>query len=262
VVRVRIGVMGAEERVSGEVTTHCVEGSLLRTLGLLLAPLALAACAGQIAPAPPVAPIVVVPTSPPKDDGKSSSITEGGLAHSAALEQLKVSRLLGVVDKQHAVRVLVPDARHWTRVKFFGVPTLMGLRYGKDHHAVIGVTVQHVDPNASPASCATTFEAWGAPLLDAFDVDVNRDATTTFPWNGDEAELHVSYAKTASLAMRDGFAVAYATYPAWKGACLIVGIAVPAHEDEARARAVRDRVAKEVLPKVLVLAKEEPKARE
>jgi hypothetical protein len=238
---------------------------------LVLSPAPLG-CGAHAAPAPPV---VVVAAPPPKDDGKPSALAQGGAEHSAALEQLLVAPLLGVVDKQRSVRLLVPDARHWTRVKFWGVPTLLGLRYGKDHHAVIGVTVQHVDPALPPSACSKAFEAWGAPLLDAFDVDVARDPAAALAWHpparpgvapadgaSAEAELHTSYATTASLAVRDGFAVAYATYPVWSGACLVVGIAVPSREDEPRAKAVRDRFAKEVLPRVLVLAKEEPKGRE
>jgi len=228
----------------------------------------MAAC-GAHAPAAP--PVIVSASAPPKDDGRTSKLGEGGLAHSAALEELKVAPLVGMMDRQRSLRLLVPDGRHWTRVKFFGVPTLLGLRYGKDHHAVIGVTVQHYDPASPPSACSVAFEAWGAPMLDMFDVEVARDAPTTFAWGGvgaragpaqGQAEMHTSFATTASLAVHDGFAVAYATYPAWKGACLVVGIAVPARDDEARARAVRDRFAAEVIPKILVLAKEEPKGRE
>ena len=215
----------------------------------------------------PVAPPAqVAATPPPKDDGQSSVGGTGGLAHSQALEELKVGPLFGVVDHQRSVRILVPDAPHWTRVKFFGIPTLLGLRYGKDHHAVIGVTVQHVDAEIAPelagAACSKAFEAWGASWLDAFDVDVAREDPQTFPWRHGVASLMRSYAKAASLAVRDGFAVAYASYPAWKGACLIVGIAVPARDDEARAREARDRFARDVLPRVWVIAKEEPKGRE
>jgi len=146
----------------------------------------------------------------------------------------------------------------------------LGLRYGKDHHAVVGATIQTVDPSAPPSACGVAFEAWGAPFLDVFEVDVARDPITTFPWQPSpdapagsaQAELRTSYARTASLAVHDGFAVGYATYPAWKGACLVLGIAVPARDDEARARAVRDRFVREVLPKVVILSKEEPKGRE
>ena len=210
--------------------------------------------------APSTADVIAAP--PPKDDGKASDLQQGGPAHSAALEELKVAPLVGVIDRQRTIRLLVPDARHWTRVKFMGVPSLFGLRYGKDHHAVIGATVQQVDPDAPLASCSVAFEAWELPLLDAFDVDVERDPAETFPWRRDHGELHRSYAKTASLVVRDGYAVAYATYPAWTGACLVAGIAVPARDDETRARAVRDRFAKEVLPRVQVLAREQPKGRE
>ena len=48
-------------------------------------------------------------------------------------------------------------------------------------------------------------------------------------------------------------------YPAWKGACLVVGVAVPSRDDEARAREVRDRFVRDVLPKVEVLTDNEPK---
>ena len=224
----------------------------LAALGLL------GACGPKGAPPP----VFVAPAPPPKDDGKSSEVAEGGLSHSAALEELKVAPLLGIADRQRSFHVLIPDARHWTRVKFFGLPSLLGLRYGKDHHAVVGATVQHVDPSAPLSACSAAFEAWGAPWLDAFDVDIKREAPESFPWRQEQAELHENYAKTASLMMHEGFAVAYAAYPAWKGACLIVGIAVPAGDDEPRARAVRDRFAREVLPRVVVVAKDEPKGRE
>jgi hypothetical protein len=217
-------------------------------------------CSGHVAP---VAPVYVVPSPPPKDDGKSAQGTgDGGLAHSAALEELKLGPLSGIIDKQRTVRILVPDAPHWTRVKFFGIPTILGLRYGKDHHAVIGVTVQHVDPDAPVSACAKAFEDWGAPWLDTFDVDVQREEPQVIPWRQGEAEVHVSYAKAASLVMREGFAVAYAVYPAWKGACIVAGVAVPARDDEARARDVRDRFARDILPKLIVLSREEPKERQ
>ena len=40
-----------------------------------------------------------------------------------------------------------------------------------------------------------------------------------------------------------------------------MGVAVPAREDEPRARDVRDRFAKEILPKLEVLSDEEPPER-
>ncbi len=51
---------------------------------------------------------------------------------------------------------------------------------------------------------------------------------------------------------------AYATYPAWPGACLVMGVAVPSRDELERAKAVRDRFVAEVLPTVKV-SKDEPK---
>ena len=56
------------------------------------------------------------------------------------------------------------------------------------------------------------------------------------------------YAKTATVLSRESYAAAWASYPAWDKACLVVGVAVPARDDEARAREVRDRFVKDVLP--------------
>ncbi len=69
------------------------------------------------------------------------------------------------------------------------------------------------------------------------------------------------YAKTATILSRESYAAAWAAYPAWDKACLIVGVAVPARDDEARAREVRDRFVKEVLPHVVVTTSVEPKER-
>ncbi len=64
-----------------------------------------------------------------------------------------------------------------------------------------------------------------------------------------------------SAAACESYAAAWAAYPAWDKACLIVGVAVPARDDEARARDVRDRFVKEVLPHVVVTTPVEPKDR-
>ena len=44
-------------------------------------------------------------------------------------------------------------------------------------------------------------------------------------------------------------------------ACLVVGVAVPSRENDQRAKDVRDRFIREVLPKVEVLTGEEPPER-
>jgi hypothetical protein len=205
--------------------------------------------------------VPVTAAPPPKDDGKTAEGVGGGLSHSAALEELKIAPVGIVTDKQGSLRFPLPDALHWTRVKFFGVESLVGFRYGKEHHAVVAGTIVHVPLDAPQGTCAKTFEDWAMPWVRTFEVDITREAPRAFPWDNRIVDVDLLYARAATLATREGYAVAYGSYPAWPGACLILGIAVPAREDEERARAVRDRFAQEVLPHVRIVAKEEPKGR-
>ena len=62
-------------------------------------------------------PVLAAP--PPRDDGKPAEGGKGGDEHAAALEQLKLGSLDGRVDKQNSIRVPLPDAEHWTRVRFW-----------------------------------------------------------------------------------------------------------------------------------------------
>lgn len=225
-------------------------------LGLLGLPL-LGGCTAA-APRPPRP---VAPAPPPKDDGKPAEGGEGGLAHAAALEQLRAAPLGWRVDRQDSVRIELPDAGHWTRVKFWGVKSLVGFRYGKDHHAIVAAFVVHVDDETAPGACGKAFEQWAQPWVDSFEVEIAHDPPQAASWNGKIADIDSLVATTATLGVHDQYAVSYGTYPAWKGACLVMGIAIPARDELERAKAVRDRFTAEVLPKVQVLKTDEPKER-
>ena len=230
------------------------------SVALLVASSAVA-CAGCSTASASPAHVVAAP--PPKDDGRPSkgAPTAAGLVHSAALEQLQTAPLEARTDKQNSIRILLPDAANWTRVKFWGVESLVGFRYGKDHHAVAGAFITKDDNASSTGACSKAIEKWAAPFVRAFEVDVTFEEPSAFPWQGMIADVDCVFARQATLTSQDGYAVAYGAYPAWKGACLVVGIAVPTRDDEARARKVRDRFAAEVLPKVERLLADEPKER-
>jgi hypothetical protein len=239
------------------------ESSPMRIGLLLAAPLVAACSAGAGGSARSIA-----ASPPPKDDGQPAQGGSGGDEHSAALEQLKIAKMEWRIDKQGSMKLLLPDAEHWTRVKFWGVPSLAGFRYGKDHHAIVAAFVTHVDDNGAPGVCMKSFESWANPWVEAFDVQVRHDAPQAVMWTSAQkgagaqiVDIDSLFARTATLASHDGYAGVYATYPAWKGACLVVGVAVPARDDDERAREVRDRFAKEVLPKLQVMSSEEPKER-
>jgi hypothetical protein len=205
--------------------------------------------------------LVVAPAPPPRDDGKPAQGGKKGQAHAAALEQLKVAPLGARVDKQNSLRIMLPDAEHWMRVKFMGVKSLVGFRYGKDHHAIVAGFVTHVEDSAAPGACESSFEDMAKPWIESFEVDIEREEPHAVAWRGRIADIDAVTAKTATLFDRDQYAVAYGAYPAWQGACLVVGVAVPAREELERAKQVRDRFVREVLPKIEVLSVEEPKER-
>ena len=232
-------------------------GCLAVLLAAAAAASALGCSAASPVKAPPPAP--VAPAPPPKDDGQPSQGGEGGQAHAAALEQLRVARASWRVDRQNSVRIELPDAAHWTRVKFWGVKSLVGYRYGKDHHAIVAAFVIDVDDETAPGACGKAFEEWAQPYVDSFEVAIEHDPPQAVPWNGKIVDIDSVVARTATLGMRDEYAAVYATYPAWKKACLVMGIAIPARDELERAKAVRDRFATEVLPHVRVIAREEPK---
>lgn len=252
--------------------------------GALLAGLAGGAVACSTAALPSAIPSKpVAPAPPPKDDGKPAQGGSGGDSHSAALEQLRTAPLAPKTDKQNSVAIPLPDGPNWTRVRFLTVPGLVGFRYGKSHHAIVAGFVTHVDDNMAEGACAKSFESWAMPWVEAFEVDLRHDAPAAFSWTIPAApavrpakgepptplapkkiaivDVDPLFAKTATVLSRESYAAAWASYPAWDKACLVVGVAVPAREDEARAREVRDRFVKEVLPHVVVTAQVEPKER-
>jgi hypothetical protein len=219
---------------------------------------ALAGCSTAASARPPGS---VAALAPPKDDGQAANGGQGGLEHAASLEELKAGKLEWRNDRQDSVHLLLPDAPSWTRVKFWGLKSLVGFRYGKEHHAVVAADIVHVDDEMAPGACSTAFEKWAQPMIEAFEVVLDHDPPRAFPWNGKIVDVDSLVATTATLGVRDQYAVAYGAYPAWKGSCVILGIAVPARGELERAKAVRDRFAAEVLPKIEVRGKEEPKER-
>ncbi len=199
----------------------------------------------------------VAPAPPPKDDGEPSQGGNGGQQHAAALEQLHSAKLGWRVDRQNSVRIDLPDGEHWTRVKFWGVKTLVGFRYGKEHHAVVAGLVLKAE-DGDPASCSKQLEQWAQPYIESFEVRLEHDPLATVPWNGKSVDIDALVASTATLGAREQYVVGYGIYPAWPGACLALGVAVPSRDEPERAKAVRDRFVAEVLPTVKV-SKDEPK---
>lgn len=231
---------------------------------------AMACSTANAAQAQPSRPVTAA--SPPKDDGKSAQGGTGGDGHAAALEQLKVSAIASKPDKQGSIMVPLPDADHWTRVRFLTLKSLVGFRYGKDHHAIFAGFVTHVDDNTVQGACNKSFEQWAAPWIDAFEVELKHEAPVAFSWSAPQppnqpkkisiVDVDPVQAKTATVLSHEAYEAAWAAYPAWGDkACLVVGVAIPSRDDPQRAKDVRDRFLQDVFPKIVVTGTEEPKER-
>lgn len=135
------------------------------------------------------------------------------MEHAQALEELKLAGLGWATDPQRSLRVPLPDASHWLRVKFWGKKSLVAFRYGKDHHAVVGGFIVHVPDETIQGACSETLEKWAKPWIEVFEVDVAHDPPAAIEWRGKIVDVDSLVAKTATLGMHDQYAGVYAVYP-------------------------------------------------
>ena len=140
--------------------------------------------------------------------------------HRAALQRLARESWGWRNDRQDALHVPLPDWQNWRRVKFWGVPTFAGFRYGDDHHAVAAVWVQ-----------------WGAEV-ERGEVKLERGPGGTMAVRSLEATVD-------SLLAHKRYVGALAAYRLWPGTCAILGFAIPSRGEDELSRAIRDRYVKE-----------------
>jgi len=190
-------------------------------------------------------------------------------SHLGALTQLASAPWGQRLDKRRTFSLPFPDAAHWTHVKFWGVTTLAGWRYGDDHHAVAAAFT--FDPPEQPASiegCARSFAEWGLVRAHAFDLDVGDARVSDVFWPGARGgqpatvRIFVLDAQRRSVFGVSRYPSAYAVYPAWTDACLVVGLSVPERDVGALASEVRDRLVRDALPSLVAKPGEGQKALE
>lgn len=208
-----------------------------------------AACAGR--PAPPAPTLVAGPVT---DAPHPESDTRGPESdHASALGKLLTAPWGTRLDKRRTLALPLPDAPAWTHVKYWGVTTLGGWRYGDDHH--VAIAAFSFAPPAVPAtvdSCAARFASWGTSKAKQFDVEVGDARVDDIAWQDARAKIFVLDARRRSLLGTKEYAAAYAVYPAWNDACLVIGFAVPESDAEDAARALRDRLVRDALPALTV----------
>ncbi len=229
-------------------TCAALVSALAPALALALA-LALNGCTGH-----PPAPKSTLAAAP-KGSGPRAPVNDARgpkSEHPDALGRLLDAGWGTRVDRRRIISLPLPDASAWTHVRYWGVTTLAGYRYGEDHHVALAVFAFTAPPGgATIEGCSAKFHAWGDSRAKAFDIDVGdaRVDEITWPPGGNKtAKIYVFDARRRSILGTKRYAAAYAIYPAWNEACLMAGFAVPERDAPDAARQLRDRLVRDALP--------------
>ena len=223
----------ASPRPSGRPTL--VARPLLVTLGLLVAAVGCGAAPARSEP-PKGAPASIGSAAAPAPSGGPSS------DHATAVAWLAAAPWGARIDKRAVVAVPLADAPAWTHVRFWGVTTLAGWRYGDAHNAVAAVFA--FAPKGMPATvdgCAAQFTDWGRTKARAGDLVLGEPRVDEIAWRDGRVKVFVLDADRRSIFGTKRYFAAYAVLPAWRDACLVVGFAVPGAGAMDDAREVRDR---------------------
>jgi len=161
-------------------------------------------CAGRV---PQPAGIAKSPESPsPEEPGGNAAEP-----HAAALGRLLFEPWGWRNDKQDALHVPLADWEKWRRVRYYGVPSFVGFRYGDAHHAVSGVWIRPVEPgdDGTVETCLERFESWGAPQAQAFGVDMGEATTSKQRWAKGDVVVRAVDARIDSIFGKRSYAAAY-----------------------------------------------------
>jgi len=219
----------------------------MRSLAFALLPLALlAGCHTGLPRQPPGTPPTTASVSREEPGGDADD------PHVSALERLAKEPWGWRNDKQDALHVPLPDWQNWRRIRYFGVPSFVGFRYGDDHHAVIAIWVREAEEGSTSEQCLDAFEKWAAPTAHDFSVEVGAGTVTRMPWSadgiarpGEELVIKSVDAQINTLLSKKSYSAAYGAYVMWPKTCTIFGIAIPVRDSPELAQQVRDRYVKD-----------------
>jgi hypothetical protein len=164
-------------------------------------------------------------------------------AHALALRAMLSGEFKKREDRDGQLRVDFPDAGNWKRVRFSLIDHFVGFRYGKSPDAIAVVLLEQMEKGEriDGRACMRKTEEHARPVLSAFDVQLSDLTNSSLQWQGERVLV-----RSASGVLDYGFgpryfAVAWVSYPAYKDACLTLGIAIPWDGEQKLATEVRDR---------------------
>jgi len=166
----------------------------------------------------------------------------------AALTRLAVEEWGWRNDKRDVVHFPLTDWKNWRRVRYWGVPTFVGFRYGDDHRAVAALWVRKVQEQdaATAEQCMKRFEDWAMPLVEGYGGHVVRTSDSYVSWRGDGDLLVRSVdAEIKSLFAHQTWYGAIGAAVGWPTVCVVYGYGFRAEDAEQEAARARDRYVKE-----------------
>jgi hypothetical protein len=172
--------------------------------------------------------------------------------HASALVRLLEEPFGMVRDKDDQVRLELPDAKNWKRVRYRAFEHLVGFRYGGKYHAVTVVIANDTRAGRTSDSlaCIRQVETMARPRVRALSVEFGRIDETEIVWKGKRVIVHAVDGAFPWGFKRIEFSAAWAAYPAYDKACLIYGIGIK-HEDKPElARLMRDHWILEAAPRL------------
>ncbi len=184
---------------------------------------------------------VVLPSAPSVSRQKP-----GGDApdpHAAALARLLSSPMGMLRDKDDQVRVFLPDAPLWKRVRYRSFEHLVGFKYGSDFNGVsVLITVEsHGGRAAESLACLRRAETMARPRLRALSVELDPIQEMKTEWRGQPVTVHTVDGMFPWGWKRVGFSAAWVAYPAYGTACLVQGVGFRHGDRPDLARMARDR---------------------
>jgi hypothetical protein len=209
------------------------------TLVLLVALASLvSACSSALPKAPP---------GLPPDPKTVTSKDPGGNAYDpqkAALDRLANETWGWRNDKRDYFHFPLSDWQNWKRVKYWGLPTFVGFRYGDNHRAVAALWARPVQSGdaPTPATCIARFEEWATPLAQGYSTTISNTRDSAVSWKGKNDVLVRSLDATVHslFGNKKYYGVVGATM-GWPQVCLIWGYAFKVEDAEESAKKARDR---------------------
>lgn len=223
-----------------------MKASMVKTYPLLFSCILLLclvpACSSSLPKAPPGVPPDPKTVSPKEPGGNAYD------PQKAALDRLSSENWGWRNDKRDYFHFPLSDFQNWKRVRFWGLPALVGFRYGDNHRAVAALWARPVQSGDPPtaAVCLDRFEEWGTPLAQGYSTSVSNTRTLAISRKGkDDVVVKTVDATVRSIFGNKKYLAAVGATIGWPNTCVIWGYAFKVEDAEDSAAKVRDRYAKE-----------------